>query len=267
MTRRSKFLYFVIHSIYNIYPLNIKYYVQSRVAIYNLSYDNIILNYNINAMFKFNKIIEMVLKFFFPKDEFDKKAENISIDILSKKLSLNNKTEDEFIYTLFDYRDEVIKNMIWSLKYKKNKKVAKLFAQILYDFLQEELSDLNVYSDFNKPLLIPLPMHKKHLQERRFNQTEILAKELCDIAGESLCILKTDLLKKIKNTSSQTTLVRSKRLKNIKGVFYVNKPDEIKNRDIILLDDVITTGATLKEARKVLLAAGAKNIISVAIAH
>jgi len=90
-------------------------------------------------MFKFNKIIEMVLKFFFPKDELDKKAENISIDILSKKLSLNNKTEDKFVYTLFDYRDEVIKNMIWSLKYKKNKKVAKLFAQILYDFLQEEL--------------------------------------------------------------------------------------------------------------------------------
>ena len=175
--------------------------------------------------------------------------------------------EDKFVYTLFDYRDEVIKNMIWSLKYKKNNKITKLFAQILYDFLQEELSDLNVYSDFNKPLLIPIPMHKKHLRERRFNQTEILAKELCDIAGESLCALRTDLLKKIKNIPSQTTLNRSKRLKNIIGSFCVSKPNEIKNRDIILLDDIITTGATLREARKVLLTAGARNVIGVTIAH
>jgi len=140
-------------------------------------------------------------------------------------------------------------------------------AQILYDFLIEEFSDLSVYSDFDKPILIPIPMHKKHLRERGYNQTELLAKELCKIGGDSFCILRTDILQKIKNVPSQTKLHRHKRLKNIIGAFGVKNPEKIKGRSVVILDDVTTTGATLNEARKTLHEAGAKKVIGVTVAH
>jgi len=215
----------------------------------------------------FNKVIGIVLDFFLPKSKLDKSVDRETVDTLSKKLLKGRETENESVYALFDYRDEVIRHMIWALKYRRNRRVAKVFAQILYDFLVEEFSDLSIYSDFSKPLLVPIPLFKKRQRKRGFNQTELLAKEIASIGGESFCVLHTDLLKKIKDTPSQTSLERQRRLKNVDGVFAVTNAENIKNRNIILLDDVTTTGATLNEARDVLLKAGAKNVIGVAMAH
>lgn len=209
----------------------------------------------------------MIFDFLLPKNKNDEEAESATADVLSKKMTRNNKTDNEHIYALFDYRDKLIKNMIWSLKYRKNIKVANTFAQMLNDFLTEELSDLSIYSDFSEPILIPIPLSKKRLRKRGFNQTELLAKELCIIADKSFCVLRTDILKKIKDTPSQTAFERSARLKNIIGAFNVVKIKSIKGRDVILLDDVTTTGATMSEARKVLLEAGAKSVLCVALAH
>ena len=209
----------------------------------------------------------IMFDFILPKNKNDVEAENVTIEVLSKKLMRNNKTDAESVYTLFDYRDKSIKNMVWSLKYRRNRKVAKLFSQMLYDFLIEELSDLSVYSDFNDPLLIPIPLSNKRLRKRGFNQSELLAKELCIVADKSVFTLRADILKKIKDTPSQTLFERKARLKNIIGSFGVVKTEVVKNRNVILLDDVTTTGATLSEARKVLLNAGAKNVICVTVAH
>jgi competence protein ComFC len=218
-------------------------------------------------MHKLNKIIGIVFDFLFPKSELDLAIEKETPETLANKLLQGRETENKSIYALFDYRDEVVRHMIWALKYRRNRQIAKTFAILLYDFLIEEFSDLNVYSDFDKPLLIPIPLFKKRFRERGFNQNELLAKELCKINENSLCILNTAILQKIKNTPHQTNLRRHKRLKNIIGAFSIKNPEKIKNRNIVLLDDVTTTGATLAEARKVLLKAGAKKVISVAVAH
>lgn len=217
-------------------------------------------------MIKFNKIFYIVFDFIFPKTQKDKEAENIDIESLLDKLLQTRETENKSIYALFDYRDETIRNMIWSLKYRKNKKIAKIFAQILYDFLIEELADLNIYSDFEKPILIPIPIHKKIRREKGYNQTELLAKELYKI-GDLFISLQNNILKKIKNTPHQTKLHRNKRLNNVKGTFAVKNIEIIKNKNIVILDDVTTTGATLKEARKTLIKAGAKKVIGITIAH
>lgn len=214
-----------------------------------------------------NKVIGIIFDFFLPKSELDKMADKETADTLSKKLLNGRETENESIYALFDYRDEVIRHMIWTLKYRGNRKVAKIFAQVLYDFLIEEFSDLSVYSDFKKPILIPIPLFKKRQRKRGFNQTEILADEIIAIGGSSFSELRKNILKKIKDTPSQTSLERRKRLRNVNDVFAVNNAEEIKDRNIILLDDVTTTGATINEARKILLNAGAKSVIGVAIAH
>lgn len=218
-------------------------------------------------MSKLNKIIGIVFDFFFPRNNTDIILDKESPDTLSDKLLQARETENKSIYALFDYRDETIKNMIWSLKYRRNKHVANVFAQMLYDFFVEEFSDLHIYSDFDKPVLIPIPMHKKHLQQRGYNQTILLAKELHKIGGDSFCVLRADILQKIKNSPSQTKLHKNKRLKNIIGTFCVRKPEEIIGRSVVVLDDVTTTGATLNEARKILRKAGAKRVIGIAVAH
>ena len=218
-------------------------------------------------MHRFNQVIGIVFDFFLPKSELDKAVDDVTVEKLSEKLLKGRETENKSIYALFDYRDAVIRHMIWALKYRKNRRVAKVFAQIFYDFLVEEFSDMSVYSDFNKPLLIPIPLFKKRQRKRGFNQTELLANEITAIGGESFCTLHAGLLKKIKDTPSQTALERQKRLKNVLGAFAVSDVGEIKDRNIILLDDVTTTGATLGEARKTLLQSGAKSVIGVAVAH
>lgn len=215
----------------------------------------------------FNQVISILFDFFLPKSELDKIVDKENIDTLSKKLLKSREIENKSVYALFDYRDEIIRHMIWALKYRRNRKVAKVFAQILYDFLVEEFSDLSVYSDFNNPILIPIPLYRKRQRKRGFNQTELLAKEIVAIGGDSFCTFYNGLLRKIKDTPSQTALERQKRLKNVIGVFALSDARTIKNRNIILLDDVTTTGATLNEARKVLLKTGAKNVLCVAVAH
>jgi competence protein ComFC len=217
-------------------------------------------------MYKPKVIFETILDFLFPKGHSEKEAEKVTAEMLLEKLAQKNKI-DAHTYALFNYGDKEVKNMIWALKYRKNRIVTKTLSNALYDFLAEEFSDMTVYSNLKEPILIPIPISKKRLYKRGFNQTELLAKEFCIIADKSFCTLRTDILKKIKDTPSQTSLHRNERLKNIIGAFDVKRAYMIKGRDIILLDDVTTTGATLNEARITLLQSGAKKVICVAVGH
>ena len=98
--------------------------------------------------------------------------------------------------------------------------------------------------------------------ERGYNQVEFLIDEIVKISGG---IFKSDfnLLRKIKNTPRQTGLKKEERLKNVKGVFEADL--EVKRKNIILVDDITTTGATINEARGVLEQAGVRNILVVVV--
>jgi len=188
---------------------------------------------------------------------------------------LNNSREPEresesWIFPLYDYRHPPIKKAIWLLKYKHNRRLAEIFAQIMYGRILEELSDLSLMENFRNAILIPIPLANKRIRERGFNQAEILAQKLIEIdKGESF-ILEANILIKPRETDHQShKKQRKERLKNILGSFSINPKNEhkIKNKNIILIDDVTTTGATLKEAKKILKQAGAKKVIAFTIAH
>jgi ComF family protein len=168
---------------------------------------------------------------------------------------------------MYDYRDPIIKKTIWFLKYRGKKSLAKIFASAMYYQYMEELSDLSIIYDFKNPTLIPIPLSKKRYMERGFNQSELLCKELLILSPTSFVLEKNVLLKQ-KDTPHQAHIKdRQTRLKNIIGSFYIKNPKIIKNKNIILIDDVTTTGATLSEAKKILKQAGAKKIIAITIAH
>ncbi|MFA6524278.1 MAG: ComF family protein [Candidatus Paceibacterota bacterium] len=172
----------------------------------------------------------------------------------------------KWIYPIFDYHDPLVKKSIWFLKYKGKKRLGTIFATIMYDRIIEELSDLMTFENFKDPILIPIPLAPKRKRERGFNQAEVICNELIKL--DKNLKLETNVLIKQKDTKHQASIKnRNERLKNLTDSFSIKNPEKIKNKNIILIDDVSTTGATLNEAKKILKQAGAKKIIAFAVAH
>jgi len=174
----------------------------------------------------------------------------------------------KWIFPLYDYRHPPIKKALWLLKYKGKKRLAGIFAEVMHDKIMEELSDLVVIENFNDAIFIPIPLSKKRYQERGYNQAELICKELIELDKEKNFKLKKNILIKPKETEHQAHIKdRRDRLKNLSDSFAVKNAELIKARNLILIDDITTTGATLVEARKVLKQAGARKIIAFTVAH
>ncbi len=167
--------------------------------------------------------------------------------------------------SLFCYKDPLVRQTLWALKYGGNKKIAGLFAKLLYDRIIEEISDEIMYSPSAKILIVPMPMSKERRTERGWNQSEMIAR--CIAKYDRTLEFETDILEKIRHTAPQTKLSRRERLKNLRGCFRVSDPEKINGRIVILIDDVTTTGSTMKEANLVIAAAKPRRIICLAVAH
>lgn len=214
------------------------------------------------------KLFEQLLDFILPRSKAVRDIETITPEKLRELVGRPIANLPPDTLALFDYKNPLIRQAIWELKYRGNKKVATLLAECLYEELVEEIADRNSLYNFEQPILIPIPLSKKRLQERGWNQTELLTSALKERTGSnSFFEIRHDILTKTKDTESQTRKNRAERLRNLHDCFEIKSTEKILGRNIILLDDVTTTGATLEEARRTLLKSGAKKILSVAIAH
>ena len=166
------------------------------------------------------------------------------------------------------YHDPRITALVWELKYYGTKRAAALaggyLSEVLLAIAAEELG---------APLLVPVPMHKTRRRERGHNQTELLCEHvmlaLRSLGGEGPVLEYTpNALTRTINTKTQQGLPRAKRLKNIKNSMAAG-PDagRIAGRVCIVVDDVITTGATLAEAKRALLSCGARAVHTIALAR
>lgn len=137
-------------------------------------------------------------------------------------------------------------------------------AIILADLLSNRLKDFIEYND----IIIPVPMHKLDFIKRRYNQTILLANKIAAIHKKPVIY---DAILKIKRTKKQVGQTKKQRMENLKKAFSINnkKNNIIFAKKLLLVDDVITTGATISECSKILLKAGAGevNILSLAIRH
>lgn len=158
------------------------------------------------------------------------------------------------------YQNPLLKKAISLLKYQPFvKELASPLASLIISQIQ--LSNNN----FENFVLTWIPLSPKKKRERGFNQTEEIAKKL----NQYLHLPCLALLEKQKATRPQMKLSREQRIKNIRGAFSVLKEKEgfIKNKKILIVDDVYTTGATLNEAGKVLKEKGAKEVWGVVLAR
>ncbi len=112
--------------------------------------------------------------------------------------------------------------------------------------------------------VIPVPLHQKRLRQREFNQSALLAKYLAKSLGIAMML---NCLVKVRDTTPQVGLRSQDRRKNIKHVFDLKQRELIEGKNIMLVDDVVTTGATVRECSRVLKKAGARNIYVITLAH
>lgn len=159
---------------------------------------------------------------------------------------------------LFDYTDKNIRALVHALKYRYVRDIAKNFSAFMAG---ERLNLLRIPAD----IIIPLPLHKRKLRERGFNQAELLGLELSRIVARPLVL---DALKKVRPTLAQMKIKTPReRKRNVQGAFKVTDEEQVKDKNVLLIDDVITTGATLEEAAKTLIEAGAKNVYGFVLAR
>ncbi len=185
-------------------------------------------------------------------DFFEQNREIFCLDCKRKKYSF------EFSRSTGIF-DKVLKKCIHLLKYYGEKKLAKPLGKLMVDYL---LKNNEFESKFD--LIIPVPLHKNDLKKRGFNQSVLLSKIIGDYfsipVGESVLIKK-------KITPFQVNLSKKEREKNILEAFSVEKPEEINGKNILILDDVFTTGATVEECAKELIKSRANNVFVLTLAR
>lgn len=164
--------------------------------------------------------------------------------------------------------DQLVEDMLKVYKYKFIPNIVTPLSVIFKKYIKKLLlRDFNIFED--NPLIIPVPLYKRRLNWRGFNQAGLLAKNLADTYHVSY---NDEVLIRIANPKHQADIrSREERLDNVKNNFVVSNDEIIKSRTIVLVDDICTTGATLNECAKVLknppAGGGAKKVIGFVIAR
>ena len=165
------------------------------------------------------------------------------------------------IFIAGDYDDKVLADLIKKLKFNSIDDISLILGRFLNMFFDGIIFNHPELKNTENILLIPIPLSRKRLNQRGFNQAELIAKSF-NLNHDYKISLD---LKKVKDTKAQSSLSETARAKNIKECF-VWQGDSLKGKTIILIDDVITTGATLNEAAAILKMAGAEKVYGLVIA-
>jgi ComF family protein len=154
--------------------------------------------------------------------------------------------------------ETVFMDVIHRFKYQGKIFIGEALGKFMagLDYTGLEISD--------RTLIIPIPLHRKRLRERGFNQSVILARE---ISRHYAVPMKFGLLKRKIHTEPQINLGKDDRVRNVKGAFEVVSPEVIEGAKILLIDDVYTTGSTVNECAKVLRKNGAADVVVLTLAR
>jgi ComF family protein len=160
-----------------------------------------------------------------------------------------------FISLFVFEKDKELQKVIHAMKYGRKFLLGVFLGELLGSKIKREFSHLDI------DLAVPVPLHHLRKAERRFNQSYYIAKGVSTITGIGL---NNTLLKRKSYTATQTTMKISERESNVRNAFITKR--SLKGETILLVDDVITTGATISECGKTLLTAGAGRIYAASAA-
>jgi ComF family protein len=151
-----------------------------------------------------------------------------------------------------------MKDLIHAYKYKALVPLSGILSGLMIDFIKDNMEIIDGID-----MLTSVPLGRRRFIERGFNQASVLAKGVSDAFG----IPFADTLIKRRRTAHQNELARDERLKNLKGAFAARNLSILKNKAVLLIDDVMTTGSTLDECSMVILSCGAAEVRCLTLAR
>jgi len=157
-----------------------------------------------------------------------------------------------------------LRELIHLLKYEQVRPAAGVLGRML----TEAMIGLESGWTQRPVAVVPVPLHARKLRQRGFNQSELVVREALKLgAGNGRLALHARVLERRRETQSQTGLTRHQRRENIRGAFAVARPEEIAGCEVLLVDDVFTTGTTVSECARVLRRAGASKVYVATVAR
>lgn len=158
---------------------------------------------------------------------------------------------------LFLYKDK-IRDLILDYKFNDKSYLYKIFAEII-------IKNKKICGILEKyDIMVSVPIHKKRKKQRGYNQSELIAKEVANQIEK--LEYQANVLKKVIHTLPQSSLSKIQRKQNVQNVYKIINKEKIKNKKIILFDDIYTTGSTANACAKILKENGAKEILVLTIA-
>lgn len=203
-------------------------------------------------------MLSRFLDFLFPPRDDEATVRTLKKDVLFALLApiLVPKTSPHTI-ALLPFHDPRVRALVHEAKYHGSPRAFEFLAALLAEYLRE--NDEALFP----PVLLPLPLAEKRLRERGYNQVEEVVRRTAKEIGVPF---NPSLLTRVRDTATQVSLQKHERLENMRSAFVA--PQGVDPSLLyIVMDDVVTTGATMQAAIDALAYAGAKHILPVALAH
>lgn len=173
----------------------------------------------------------------------------------SCEVEIQNKKYEKLLY-IFKY-ESLIRKLVLGYKFSNKAYINNFFANMIV----KNEKNYNLLKQYD--MIIPVPMHKKKMLKRGYNQTELISEK---VAKELIIQNRPDILQKVVNTTTQSKLGGKARQTNIQHAFFIKNDIDVEDKKIILFDDIYTTGATSEECSRILKNAGAKEILILVMA-
>lgn len=165
--------------------------------------------------------------------------------------------------TAYGSYESGLRELIHLLKYERVRPAANVLGRML----AEAIADLRDWFQAAQVLVIPVPLHSRKQRQRGYNQSELIARAALKLMASGSFQMGAGILERRRETQSQIGLSSHQRRGNIRGAFAVVQSDAIASREILLVDDVITTGTTVSECARVLRRAGASKVYVATVAR
>jgi len=165
--------------------------------------------------------------------------------------------------TAYGSYDSGLRELIHLLKYNNVRPAANVLGRML----AEAMEDLQPLFGDREIVVVPVPLHSRKLRQREFNQSELIARAALKLNRIAGLQLNAGILQRCRETQSQIGLSRHQRRENVRGAFVAPRPKEVIGREVLVVDDVFTTGTTVSECARVLRRAGASKVYVATVAR
>lgn len=182
-----------------------------------------------------------------------------------KKINITHPSEHST--TFVSYKDKHIKEIIQIAKYNSSPEVLEIFAPILAEYIYDAFLEAKIFSNLNKVICIPVPISKKRLRDRGYNQSKLLAEYVSETLAQRYQIdseIKDNLIIRIKDTQLAHVSSKQERFRLIRDAFVRVGEIDTENVLIYIIDDVITSGATTSELMRTLHITNKVEILAIA---